>query len=650
MMPSAGKQLFWIRIIPILCVLVVGAYLWRVMVDMSEPIMAWIGYSPISFVYGKLGVADFSRGFPAGFELYDKSLFMRIYLFAYSVFGLLPEKLIPAVIGFQIAALACAFFYLTRTIFPDSTVCVPLTVILLVVASYARCMDFARYDLFADSLVLVLYYFIAEAFRLFSIAFFVRGRLIASALLMAICFMIYPTYAVVGLVFIAAAYLIRPAGISKVRLAGAAGIFAALSLLWAFNTFDPTSITGTAIDRSTWFSLTQLSSFHMYPIHFGIFSFRAWERFFPFLSFLVLFLVYATFFPVRPVDKKLFAGTTAVLVLSVVGVLFSGTEISSFLIKLSLHRANDLVIDIGLVYIVYGLWHEISRSGPWRKALAVVVLTSPFFLKPGFPLLFTTLLVFPLLIRYEQPRKIGLLACLAGGWSLLMIYRLSGILDTWQWSISVAIGSYWFIAWFAVAVAVFWLIVSKIRQEDAKRILNMGLVMLIVVAAGAYWTNAQEKGFASRKLFADFKDAQIWARDNTAAKVLFMVDPTISYGWRDYSRRSSFGNMREWIFTSWEYNSNYATFREGMNRFNEFGAEPTTFLAVSGTVHDKYDKMVAHIRHGYYNYPDIWRLKLAEKYGIDYFVLMKKNIKQEPKLRKVYENDSFVIYSAPKNL
>ena len=64
---------------------------------------------------------------------------------------------------------------------------------------------------------------------------------------------------------------------------------------------------------------------------------------------------------------------------------------------------------------------------------------------------------------------------------------------------------------------------------------------------------------------------QLWAKNNTANDALFMPDPTHYYGWRDFSERSSFGNLRDWGYSSFAYNSDYEIYLEGKKRLAEFG-------------------------------------------------------------------------------
>ncbi|MDR7866264.1 MAG: hypothetical protein RIN56_05550 [Sporomusaceae bacterium] len=646
--PASVKEPMWLRIIFIFSTLTAGFYLWRVLIDMIEPIIAWRGYSPISYVYGKIAVADFSRGFPSG-QLYDKSLFMHIYPFAFSTFGISPETMIPVVIGFQIVILSIAFIFLTRTIYPQSPMVIPCTVVLLVIASYARCMDFARYDLFSEALVLMLYYFFADAVRIVSIAFFIRGQILVSAVLMALCYMVYPSYAIIGAGFLASAYLAKPAAVPQARIAISLAIFCVLSLAWTVGMFDLNSVQGAAIDRTTWINLTRLSSYHTYPIDMGIFTFRPAERLLPFLAFLMLFVVYFFQGPLRIMDRQLLAGITAALLLTVLGVVFSGIHISSALIKLSLHRANDLAINICLIYIVNGLWNEIVFSGAWRKALAIIVLIGPFYYEPGFILGYASLLALPMMLKSDSRRRATLLVYYLGILVLASVYFANGTLslnDNWM-AATFTGGKRLALIFFSTFVLAHLIRLAE-KREAMRMILVTVMAVLIVSGSAIYWIGQQSSLISDRELKESYKDAQVWARHATAADALFMIDPTIYYGWRDYSLRSSFGNLREWVYTSWQYASDYRLFREGQNRFNEFSLDINNYFGPEGPSYDSFDRMDRDVQTYYNSASDSWRKKLVNKYAIDYFVFVKDRMETQPALPIAYENKRIVVYKADR--
>jgi hypothetical protein len=141
---------------------------------------------------------------------------------------------------------------------------------------------------------------------------------------------------------------------------------------------------------------------------------------------------------------------------------------------------------------------------------------------------------------------------------------------------------------------------------------------------------------------AQFKEVQLWAREHTPPDALFMVDPTIYYGWRDFSQRSSFGNLREWLHTAWLYDTRGDRFEDGRGRFAEFGIALDPYLdarpPLAGAA-----RLGAAVQRRYYEAGDGWRRDLAVRRGIDYFVFIKSHMRSPTGLPVAYENAAFLV-------
>jgi hypothetical protein len=143
-----------------------------------------------------------------------------------------------------------------------------------------------------------------------------------------------------------------------------------------------------------------------------------------------------------------------------------------------------------------------------------------------------------------------------------------------------------------------------------------------------------------------YLNAQLWAKQNTPSAALFLVDPTIYYGWRDFSERSSFGNMREWLHTSWTYDPKKDNYEEGLRRAAEFGYSPPEYLNESPPLKG-FDKIDAVVGERFYSYDAQWFRGLAKRYSLDYMVMKKQRIKDRLSLPVVYENEFFLIHQFP---
>jgi hypothetical protein len=151
-----------------------------------------------------------------------------------------------------------------------------------------------------------------------------------------------------------------------------------------------------------------------------------------------------------------------------------------------------------------------------------------------------------------------------------------------------------------------------------------------------------------RLLGKDYLEVQRWARINTEPTALFMVDPTIYYGWRDYSTRSSFGNIREWLHTSWLYDSRETSYREGVRRFNEFGLDLTHYLyGKKESSIDCFNTLDRDFRKRFYGLPSSRLAEIGATYDVDYFVLKRSELGQSYDFPVAFENRSYVVFRRP---
>ena len=124
-----------------------------------------------------------------------------------------------------------------------------------------------------------------------------------------------------------------------------------------------------------------------------------------------------------------------------------------------------------------------------------------------------------------------------------------------------------------------------------------------------------------------------------------MVNPTTIYGWRDYAQRSSFGNLREWLLTSWSYSSDFAVCQEGLKRVGEFGVKVDAYLGYRPMLAG-YRRLEDDVLRRYNAAGDDWRLDLARRYGIAFFVLEKAKGGVRTALPVAYENARFIVLAA----
>ena len=626
-----------------------GVFVWRGRAPDLDLLYAAYGLGPMNYTYKACLPENFARDFPSGVEHMSKSAAMYIYPFAYMVLRIRPEQLMPVVLAVEMVLMAAAMIALTRTLRPQAPVIVSILVVVLVLGSGARDMNFAG---FAQPCLWATYYTVADALRILAIVMILRGHPPLAGVLLAGSLMIHPTMGVMGALFVVACFALRPAELcSRRNLAGGA-LFVVLAGAWVLGVVGTGHGLGGEFPNRLWFDLTRLSSYHWYPIGNGLLTFAHQEVLIPFLSFLVLTGYYLSrSAPLSDVDRKAASGIVGMVVLVTLGLGFSVLPISPTLIKIALHRANDLVLTVGLVYVVAGLWDELESGPAWRQMVAAVILVSPFLSNPGFPLAFSIVLAAPAWLpaeggRVGRPASVPVAVLVVTSVFLLAFCAQTGILGSYR--SSAYTGLNWLVRP-AVLIGIVVLSLALLARKRTGRHAALAAVVAALACAAVHRTLAARLGEQARGWCRQYKAAQVWAREKTPEDALFMVDPVIrhpgiGYGWRDYSCRSSFGSLREWVLTSWNYSSDLRLCQEGLKRLAEFGLHPDEYLAFRPPT-DGFRKLSADLHRRYYALTDERRLDIARRHRIDYFVSKKLGTAATSKLPVVYENELFIIHS-----
>jgi len=623
------------------------AWAWWVQVGDIELRYAWYGLGPMGYTYKKADPQGFARDFPNSTEEFDKSAVMRLYPLAYRWLGLEPERLVPVMMAAEMLLMAAVMVALTRALRPAAPPAVAALAVLLAVASGARDMNLAQFN---QPFFWGLYYNVTDALRLIAFMLVLKGRVVAAAVLAAAAFACHPAMGLMGAAFAFAPLLVKPRELTR-RANIVAGIaFLALTGAWLMGVIGLRGVTGEGFPRQLWLDLTQAFGFHWYPVQNGMFTAKHELVFLPFLSFLALVAYYLTRRGSQgDTDRKAAASIVAGLAMVALGVLFSAAPFSPTLIKLCLHRANDLVLTVGVVYVAAGLWGELESGPAWRQVAAAVLLVSPFLAPPGFPLLFALALTAPAWAAVARPG--------AGGWGERAVFAI-GLAALLVAAAAASAGraaspmsdAYTGLKWLASAPALVGLaalVLALVVRHLAGRWLPGAIVLAAAGVGAVAFVQGTLEPAKDRAADRDFKAAQEWARANTPKDALFFVDPTLYYGWRDYSRRPSFGNLREWLYLAWAYNSDYAVCQEGMRRFGEFGFGVQQCFGHRPPF-EGFRALSRELRRRVYTAPDDARLALARRYGIAYFVFRKRTDCGRPAthLPVAYENGHFLILRA----
>lgn len=614
--------------------------------------IALTGFSPIDWVSHLTHPENFARDFSNGTHIYDKSSFMYVYPLAQKWLDISPEHLIPVVILFEIFFLAACSFYFCRTIAPDASLVAACFFALLVVSSYARDMNLAN---FGAPFFWGLFYNVADGLRLVGIALLLRGRVVSAAVLFAASLTVHPVMALIGCAF-ASGYLIVERRVIKLpRLVMAGVLFSAIVTVWLWFKFRDANMSSGAIDSQTWIDMARMFSSHFFPVDYGWLTIYHDARLLPLLCLLAV----ATFYLPRICTDRLRCQSILAGLLLLGGVTALGLLISVYmpvpaLIKLALPRASDMLILVALTIAVTGLVAEFLTGALLWRMLAFAILLSPFVMNPGFPAI-------PVLLLVMLRARAHLQVCRDCSWLVrvapLMLcatvvlsgvtYWMSGIVQPQHWLAYVGHAQlWWFSVYAGLGILVFQLL-EHFRRDGFSARAPMLIILMVAAAWQAHlWQGRTVPNASDRLRGTDYLAVQRWTKTNTPSMALFMVDPTIYYGWRDFSSRSSFGNLREWLHTSWLYDSRVEQYAEGWKRFNELGIDITPFLAKRPSING-FIELNGVVKQHFYSLNPQWFVGLAERYGIDYLVLSKKLVQQTYPFEAVYENSSFIVYKLP---
>lgn len=575
---------------------------------------------------------------------------MQLYLAGYDYLGIAPIVMQRFVVAFEILFLSFAFVSLTRAIRPDADYGLLLVVVALVIASSVREMNLAR---FGTGTFIGQYYVAADGFRILAVAQVLRRKYVQAGLLLLASLITHFTMGLFALVFVAAMVLVAPRPLKEIKTWIGAAIVLAGGALWILLTVKASEIAGGQIPLNLWVSLSKMMCYHWYPVSLGVFGLRHYAIFLPFLGFCLL-LVYFVWRqgPLSEDRRRLMAGCAAMAVLVGLGVLFSVYPFSSSLIKLSLSRANDMILNVGLVIVAAGLYDEIKSAGLWRKIIAMAVLLSPFFGvygHPGFPTIWCLLVTLPCwlaLARVDAKRRFNIVMVVLGASivGLLILYWAMGMARPLMNPAYVGSPAFlWTVAGMGAVFAATGFLARR-NDEWRGRILTYIAVGACFVVAFLWLSNQNMRPEVQERYHA-FGQAQLWAKNHTAPDSLFMVDPSLGGGWRALSQRASWGGAREWLYSAWIYASNYPLLKEGLHRLGYFGLDLDKYLKYRRSIVG-WNKLRKDLRESFYSKDDQWRRDLAKQYGIDYFVLQNKYFTGKSNLDEVYKNKYFVILAA----
>jgi hypothetical protein len=584
----------------------------------------------------------FPGDFPGGTEQMVSSLPYTIYPLVDRL-GLDVGATWSIMIWIEMAALALAAIYAAGVLFRQSP---PLSRALTAILVCWSGLLQPDLGMFAFPFYGWVYGFALAGFFVAISATF-AGQYVTAALALVFTFACHPINGLFTAVFMAAVALPRITTLRAKDILLPALIVLVGCAVWTAYVGSRSTLGGGGVDSSLFVALTKGQNQHWYPLNVGAFWESNARNLLPFVAAIILSLVaIARHANDRMLRRGVLLGIGAMMVLSVAGILISILVESPMLIKLALHRAGSIAVAASSLFVVQMLHRDLTEGGRIERALAAILLLAPFQTVVGCAIVPVVLRTVYAWIddRRSDRRDMVINVALASAvlaTALILFYATQGLVDKKTLALYVGIDRWQMAA--AVAAAA---LPAGLASTWAAPVAVSALAVLAAMAGKDALPMSSKKVLETAK---SILSAQLWARDNTPAGSLFMIDPSHPYGWRDKSLRPSFGTLREWLMSSILYDSRPALLEDGIARFKALDADPLPIVLDPGATRMRpvVTKLSEVARDRYYSMERELFERLARTYGIRYFVFEKKRVTTQPPFDVVYENTHYVIAKAP---
>ena len=646
--------------------------------------IAYNGYGPQDYVAQKLHPENFTKNWSNSVLNYDHSLPVRVYYYLAKYCGISPSITVYPYMFIQTLLFLLSVAFITQTLFKNKFVTF-ISVIVISLSNLAG-LNLSRFGTgYASYLSFPLFYGYANAFRIFALGFFLRNKYISCSIFLALSIYCHVNMGLFVVAFIGSYLIFKPQLFRDKSILVSMPVFIALVAPHIYTIISSASISSGLVPVDQWVKSTRIFCLHWYPITMKLFTNNAHREFFPFLLLCFFFLVSLKYQDIKDEKNvKIIVGCVACLIMGTVGIVVSDIYPIPFLIKISLQRSTELVTFFGVLYIIYYLFQKINSGKIINVMLAIFSLLIFIFSKPGIAVLPLFLLLFgdiregclgPIKIRTDKIRIAEIFYYVAT--FLLLIVVLTSIFQN-KFKFAHSIFAHlWtpfryfnpfinydfllrgggfklsFLASYLLTGTILISVCVIFCKNASERTVSKMLIILVVISLSIVWILERDEYKRWHKRYSEiassYRDVQLWARKNTPVDSLFMPDPSHHYGWRDFSERSSFGNLREWGYCAIAYNPDYKLYQEGLKRMQEFGIDLESIGEediINSATFIYGSKLANDIRAMFYAMTAEQLRRISDKYGVDYIVMNKKYHKDKFNELKVdYENENYVIYT-----
>jgi len=626
-----------------LAIVVIILTAWHVNTNNQRLLIADVGFSGFSYAYQKILPENFKNDFPSGMAHFENSLVMRVYPWVFSL-GFDPEKFFSWFMLGEHFFYAFALIVLTRTLRPRAS---PILTLFLIGTVFSTRIFFPNLARFPTPVFCGLYYQYADGFRILALSMALRNKWLAASMLLVLGTASHLLMGLTMALFLFPLIVERGKDRRNRRQVYLAVVLFLFGLgAWTFSTgIIAKATTDMPVAIQEWFLIAKINSYHWFPVYADVLTSYSSNNLWPLLSVL-LFGIATLRYPDgdSPNDIKLLFPSGIILAFTVFGIIISALEFSPFLVKLALPRSTEILMPLSTIIIFD--WALRSLHAPVIKLrfAGIATVLSPFLLATTFPILLSVLVTF---VNTRSPSVwcSGKKLIKYIGFMIGISFLAYSLLEWTDFPV--------FFGFISRSKALIFIVCSMLivgismfyeRKSSPNVMVSYSTVILLstlsLMAIGRTLVPTE----SAEKLTA-FREAQLWARNSTPKDAIFMVDPSLYYGWRDYSQRSSFGNYREWIFFPILYINDSNAFREGEKRLAAIGFDWRNYLQTEPPMRG-YTEISKEIKAQYNTFSDTSILVLSKKFNIKYFVFDKSEFSYRIKMNPVFENTHYIIYDA----
>jgi hypothetical protein len=479
------------------------------------------------------------------------------------------------------------------------------------------------------------FYGFSDGLRLASIGYAVNKQWRSSVIFLSASFIIHPIKGLLGLLVVLTVFGFLTPKSKFIKDIKYFIIFMIFGLTWTIRTLHNT---GNEIEPSKFIAWSRVFQVHWYPLDVGTFSSSQFAYFVPFAVITTAVLIGVVVLPIeRRLQMALSCVVLLLILLTTLGIGISAFSNNQFLIKLTLTRASELLTLLAcpLIFYIMVQFLILKRFG-WVSFYLYLILI--YFFPLSYYFLFSLVFMIIPLVLMLRERKETIAIITTVLWFLYFCIHMYGMIISTDW--------FRFLTGLGVnmiGTGLVFFCLSNLKQNVKISVYYATAIGMLI--GGPLWAYSKVSSDLRPIDFrSDYLNTQDWARLNTSPTALFMVDPCINYGWRDFSERASIGTPREWFMTGWLYSGDLGalTMGEQISKTLGLNLDPEILGPQSST------KVCDLAREAFYHEEFKGLELISEAYKVSHFVLIKEEFFERvgslpAKWKVSFENKTFFV-------